>query len=148
MLAFLSYSSKILSHLPTLNVNLCSSYRFFWTGYKEKQTKDLACFGQTNSAAYTSCGSSSELLWLQSNVWMLLWTALAVSLHRLSQDKALWCNWASVKNECLLISLLSNETFHQMLIQLAVFKVNLETSVPCVLESSDVVINRFILPLL
>jgi hypothetical protein len=63
MLPFLSNSSNILSHLPTLNVNLTSSYCFFWTGCKEEQAEDLACFGQTISAAYTSVDSSSELLW-------------------------------------------------------------------------------------
>jgi hypothetical protein len=56
-----SNSLNILLHFPTLNVNLSSSCRFFWTGYKKEQAEDLACFGQTNSAAYTTCGSSSEL---------------------------------------------------------------------------------------
>jgi hypothetical protein len=45
MLPFSSISSNILSHLPTLNVNLTSSCRFFLTGCKEEEAKDLACFG-------------------------------------------------------------------------------------------------------
>jgi hypothetical protein len=60
--AIFSNSSNILSHLPTLNVNLTYSCCFFWTCSKEEQNEDLACFGQTILAAYTSFDSSSELL--------------------------------------------------------------------------------------
>jgi hypothetical protein len=63
ILSFLSNSSNILSHLPTLNANLTSSWRFFWTGCKEEKAEDLACFGQTISAAYSSFDSLSELLY-------------------------------------------------------------------------------------
>jgi hypothetical protein len=98
ILPFLSNSSNILSHLPTLNVNLTSSCRFFWTDYKEEQAEDLACFGQTISAAYTSVDSSSELLWSHSTICTLWRIVLAVSLLRLSQAKALWWNCASLKN--------------------------------------------------
>jgi hypothetical protein len=51
-----------LSHLVTLKVNFTSSYRFFWTGYREVQDDGWALVGQTISVAYTSFGSSSELL--------------------------------------------------------------------------------------
>jgi hypothetical protein len=49
--AILSNSSNILSHFPTLNVNLTSTYHFFWTGCKEEQAEVLAFLGQTISAA-------------------------------------------------------------------------------------------------
>jgi hypothetical protein len=98
ILPFLSNSSNILAHLPTLNVNLTSYCRFFWTDCKEEQAKDLAYFGQTISAAYTSVDSSSKLLWSHSTICTLWQIVLAVSLLRLSQAKALWCNCASVKN--------------------------------------------------
>jgi hypothetical protein len=84
MFLFLSNSSNILFHLPTLNVNLTSSYYFFWTDCKEEQAEDLAYFGQTISAAYTSVDSSSELLWSHSTIWTLWRIVLAVSLLQLS----------------------------------------------------------------
>jgi hypothetical protein len=112
MLPFLSNSLNILSHLPTLNVNLTSSYCFFWTGYKEEQAKDLACFSQTISSSYTSFDLSSELLWSHSTTWTLWRIVLAVPLLWLSQAKALWCNCASVKIWCLLIFLLNNSAIH------------------------------------
>jgi hypothetical protein len=52
--AIFSNSSNILSHLPTLNVNLTSSCR--------------SCFGQTISAAYISFDSLSELFWSHSTI--------------------------------------------------------------------------------
>jgi hypothetical protein len=69
--AILSNSSNILSYLPTLNVNLTSSCRFFLAGCKEEQAEDLACFGQTISVAYTSFDSSFELLWSHCTTWTL-----------------------------------------------------------------------------
>jgi hypothetical protein len=36
--------------------------RFFWNDYKEEHDEGLALVGQTISTAYTSFGSSSELL--------------------------------------------------------------------------------------
>jgi hypothetical protein len=97
ILLFLSNSSNILSQLPTLDINLASSCSFFWTDYKKEQAEDLVYFCQIISSAYTSFDSSSELLWSRSTTWTFWQTALAVSLLRLSQDKALWCNWANVK---------------------------------------------------
>jgi hypothetical protein len=102
MLLFLSNSSNILSHLPTLNVNLTSSCCFYWTDCKEEQAEDLACFGQTISAVYTFFDSSSKLLWSHSTICTLWQIVLAVSLLRLSlpESSALPSAWSTRQKLC------------------------------------------------
>jgi hypothetical protein len=62
MLSLFTNSSNILSHLATLKVNFTFSCRFFGTGCREVHDDDLALADQTISVAYTSFGSSSELI--------------------------------------------------------------------------------------
>jgi hypothetical protein len=79
MLSFLSNSSNILSHLAILNVNLTSTWRFFWIGFREQQAKSLALSCQISLAIYISFGSSSELLLSWHLSWrdnFLLWSPL------------------------------------------------------------------------
>ena len=84
MLPFLSNSSKIRSHLETSNVNFSSACQFFWIGLRDGTEPGLAFDGQTNSAAYTSLLSSSELSESWSRIWVLDRWGLKVSLAFLS----------------------------------------------------------------